>query len=345
MCESKEAFDGAAHEKGFPMAVTSTDIAQRLGLSQPTVSRILNGTHGYRASAATRRRVVEAAREMGYRPNAVARSLRHRRTNIVGFHTGYEYVNVRNPYVAAVLGGLQRACDAQGLDILLLGIFNGRSIDDIYGELVNGRIDGLFLHTKAEDPLVAQLAASALPVVTISDAMPQLPGVVADDAGGTRQAIDYLWARGHRRIAYLAPQHHLISVERRVQAFQDAMAARGVPDAPLIRIDTEQVDTAMDVLRAGPHPPTAVCCWNDLCAVNLLRVCRKLGIRVPDDLAVIGFDGSLDPRVLAQVVTTVAVPWDTLGAQALGVLGAQMRGETVPQETSVAVHLLPGETA
>ncbi len=327
------------------MAVTSTDIAQRLGLSQPTVSRILNGTHGYRASAATRSRVIEAAREMGYRPNAVARSLRHRRTNIVGFHTGYDYVNVRNAYMAAVLGGLQRACDAQRIDILLLGVFHGRSTDDIYGELVNGRIDGLFLHTNAEDPLVARLAESALPVVAITDAMPQLPCIVANDQDGTRQAIDYLWARGHRRIAYLAPQRRLISVERRVEAFQDEMAARGVPEAPLVRIDMEEVDTAMDVLRAGPYPPTAVCCWNDLCAVNLLRVCRKAGIRVPEDLAVVGFDGSFDPRVLAQVVTTVAVPWDTLGEQALNVLRAQIRGETVPPETSVAVHLLPGETA
>src|SRR5579884_4297185 len=121
------------------MPVTSKDIANRLGLSQPTVSRILNGTPGYRVSPATRQRVLDMARQLEYRPNAVARSLRHRKTNIVGFYTGYGVLNARNPYLAALLGGLQQACDHERLDILLHGVYRGKSTDDIYGELVDGR--------------------------------------------------------------------------------------------------------------------------------------------------------------------------------------------------------------
>ncbi|MCW3059530.1 MAG: transcriptional regulator, LacI family [Capsulimonas sp.] len=336
------------------MPVTSKDIAEKLGLSQPTVSRILSGTQGYRASTETRQRVLEAAREMGYRPNAIARSLRGRRTDIVGFHTGYNYMSVRDAYMAAVLGGLQRVCDAKRVDILLLGVFHGRNTDDIYGELVNGRIDGLFLHTSAEDPLVAELAQSALPVVSISDAIPSLPSVVADDTDGIRQTVDYLWSRGHRRIAYIAPERHMISVDRRVETFREEMAKRRVSDATVIHReftygdaseDDGNLDETLNTLLALPERPTAACCWNDPCAMHLLRSCAKLGMRAPRDLAVVGFDGSLDQNLMMQTLTTIAVPWDTLATRALEVLRAQIQGGEVPRETIVPVTLLRGETA
>src|SRR5579883_2371818 len=262
------------------MPVTSKDIAGKLGLSQPTVSRILSGSREYRVSPETRRRVLEAARQMGYRPNAVARSLRHRRTNIVGYYTGYGYLNARNPYLAAVLGGLQQACDAQCLDILLHGVFRGKSTDDIYGELVDGRIDGLFLHTTADDSLVEQLANSSLPVVAISDAMPGLPCVVADDGVGVNLLIDYLWKNGHRRIAFLAPQRQYASVERRVEAFVKAMNERGIPKPQLLRVDLWDALVGIDAIPKD-NPPTAICCWNDYSAASLVLECEKNGIRVP----------------------------------------------------------------
>jgi len=165
--------------------ITAKEIGRQLGLSQPTVSRVLSGATGHRVSPETRQRVLEAAAQMGYRPNALARSLRQGRTNIIGFYTGYGYLDARNPFLAELIGGLQRAADPRRQDILLHGIFRGASTDDIYGELVDGRIDGLFLHTHSGDPLVARLQNSSLPVVAIADAIAHIPSVIADDAGGT----------------------------------------------------------------------------------------------------------------------------------------------------------------
>jgi DNA-binding LacI/PurR family transcriptional regulator len=326
------------------MPVTTYDIAQKLGISQSTVSRVLNDVQGYRVAENTRFRVLEVARQMGYRPNAIARSLRQRRTNIVGFYSGYGYLNARNAYIASVIGALQQACDIEMLDILLHGAYRQRTTDDVYGELVDGRIDGLFLHTLSTDPLVGHLVESSLPVVAISDALPGLASVVADDQDGIRQTIEYLFARGHRRIAYLAPEPRYVSVENRVDAFRHAMNAHG-EQAQVIRILSEKPDMPPPNLLEMADLPTAVCCWNDLTAANLLVSCREIGMRVPTDLAVVGFDGVLDSRVMAQALTTIAVPWDCLGQQAVALLLAQIRGDQVPRETRVPVQLVPGETA
>jgi DNA-binding LacI/PurR family transcriptional regulator len=329
---------------GASMAVTTYDIAQKLGISQSTVSRVLNGAQGHRISEKTRVRVTDTARQMGYRPNSIARSLRMRRTNIVGFYGGYGYLNARNPYIAAVIGGLQQACDTETLDILLHGAFRQRTTDEVYGELVDGRVDGLFLHTLATDPLVKLLVDSSLPVVAISDALPGLPSVVADDEDGIRQTVEYLFARGHRRIAYVAPEPRFVSVENRVCAFLHEMDARGQTDARVIRSQRVDPGNLADLLEVAGSP-TAVCCWNDLAAADIVVSCRARGIRVPEDLAVVGFDGVLDRQLMAKSLTTVVVPWDLLGQQAVAQLQAQMRGEAVSGQTRVPVNLLPGETA
>jgi DNA-binding LacI/PurR family transcriptional regulator len=337
-------------------SITAKDIGRALGLSQPTVSRILSGAANHRVSAETRRRVLETAERMGYRPNAVARSLRRRRTHIVGFYTGYGYLDARNAFLAAVIGGLQRACDDHRLDLLLHGVFRGGSTDDIYGELVDGRIDGLFLHTHASDPLVARLVASSLPVVAVADAIPGVPSVTSDDEAGTRLLVEHLWARGHRRIGYVRPTIRFTSVEARAAAFTAAMAERGVPAAhrPVIETEYETAEPVLDALLALPEPPTAVCCWNDLAAYNLIYACRQRGVRVPEELAVAGFDGLLDPRLVPRPLVTVGADWNAVADRAMSLLvrqiharhGAGPEGEAdeIPPLTRLPVRLIGGDT-
>lgn len=329
------------------MAVTAKDIAGKLGLSQPTVSRVLSGARGHRVSPDTRQRVLEAARQMGYRPNAVARSLRRRRTNIVGFYTGYGYVDARDDFLAEIIGGLQFACTQHHLDLLLHGIYHGRATEDIYGVLADGRIDGLFLHTSAADSLAERLVDSSLHVVALADPVPGLPSVVCDDAGGTRQILEYLWARGHRQIAYIASEVRLASVERRVAAFVAWMAERGRAgeDAPLLRAHFDEVAPALDTLRSLPARPTAVCCWHDRAAYALLRCCRERAIRVPEDLAVVGFDGFLDTKLPARDLMTAAAPWAEAARIATDILVAHIENRDVPRETCLPVRLIAGDTA
>jgi Transcriptional regulators len=330
--------------------VTAKDIGRELGLSQPTVSRILSGASDYRVAPETRQRVLETAARLGYRPNAVARSLRRRRTNIVGFYTGYGYVDARNAFLAEVIGSLQRAGDPHRLDILLHGAYRGASTDDIFGELVDGRVDGLFLHTHAEDPLIARLAESRLPVVAIADEVPGIPSVICDDAGGMCLLVDYLRERGHRRIGFIRPTTHFHSVEKRCDAFREAMAAGGASpeEAPLFSIEMEAAEPALDALMAQSERPTAVCCWNDLTAFNLIHACRARGVRVPEDLAVVGFDGLLAPHLTPRALVTIGANWNDISRRAMDILVAQINnsGDSPPPPlTRMPVRLLPGDTA
>lgn len=330
------------------MAVTAKDIARELELSQPTVSRILSGDQNHRVAAATRQRVLETARRLGYQPNAVARSLRRGRTNIIGLYTNHDY-DARNDFLGTVIGSLQRNCEAKDLDLLLHSALYGRPAEEIFGKLRDGRIDGLILHANSDDPLVALLGQSALPVVTIADRRPGLPSVTCDDADGIRQLMSYLWGRGCRRFVYLRPEIAPASVIRRFLAFEGEVQRRGVPeeDWTALRIVYEHTEGALDQLRDFGLP-CAVLCWNDRSAYTLLRECLTRGIRVPQELAIVGFDGFLDEKIPARSLVTIKCPWEEAAARALGSLLARIGiGQERPDEAEVClpVTFLAGDTA
>ena len=298
------------------MPVTAKDVARELDLSQPTVSRILNGDKQHRAAEATRQRVWETARRLGYQPNAVARSLRQGRTDIVGVHTNRHY-DVRNDFMGTIVGALQWACSDYRLDLMLHSDAHGTPAEEMFGRLRDGRVDGLILHSDTHDPLVKMMGESALPVVAIADALPGLDSVICDDGAGMAQMIELLWSRGHRNFAFLMPKFELASVERRRLAFQSELERRGVEaDARrFISIDSEQVESVLDSLMERGQ--VAACCWNDRTAYNLLRLCLARGLDVPGQVAVSGFDGFLDDQLPARQLATVKCPWEDVARAAL----------------------------
>ncbi|MGI4790702.1 MAG: LacI family DNA-binding transcriptional regulator [Janthinobacterium lividum] len=302
------------------MPVTAKTIARELQLSQPTVSRILSGDPGHRVAAQTRQRVLETAQRLGYQPNAVARSLRRGRTGIIGLYTNHNY-DARNDFLGTIIGALQRCCEARDLDLLLHSGHGDRSADAMFSKLRDGRIDGLILHANADDPLVALLSESPLPVVTVADRLPNLPAVTCDDAGGMHQIMAYFWERGLRRFAFLGPDQHLTSVERRQAAFIAEVERYNVPasDWSVLEIGEDNAEAAVDLLRNIPQP-CAVSCWNDRTAYHLLRVCRARGIRVPEELAVAGFDGFQTEKIPVWDLVTAVCPWEDVAARALELL-------------------------
>ncbi len=328
--------------------LTAKDIARELNLSQPTVSRILNGDARHRASAATRQRVLETAQRLGYQPNAVARSLRHGRTGIIGVHTNHNY-DVRNAFLGTVVGALQCACGAYGLDLMLHNSY-GSSAETMFGKLRDGRIDGLILHAGADDPLVEILGRSSLPVVSVADALPYFPAVTCDDEGGIAQLVELLWARGHRRFAFLTPRVKLLSIERRRAAFETELARRGVSPSErrVIPIDFEEAAPALPQLR--DLSPVAVLCWNDRAAYNLLRACLAASVRVPEEIAVTGFDGFDRDQLPARRLVTAKSPWEDVATAALAKLVALIEnrasGQTPPEveEIRLPVTVLDGDT-
>lgn len=330
------------------MPITAKDIARELNLSQPTVSRVLSGDKQHRVSESTRQRILDAAKRLRYQPNAVARSLRRGRTGIIGLYTNHNY-DVRNDFLGAIIGSLQHGCASQNLDLLLHSALYGRSAEDVYAKLRDGRIDGLILHADPDDALVEILGKSTLPVVAVADRMPDLPTVTCEDADGMHQLVDYLWERGHRRYAYLSPRKYLVSADRRQAAFLAEMHTRGLAksDYRVLPIDYEATDAAVDNLRQQGRP-LAVCCWNDRTAYNLLHTCLERGVRVPDEIAITGFDGFRGHKVPARQLVTVDCHWGEVAEKALDILTSLINspaGAPAMQEVCLPVTLLAGDTA
>lgn len=333
------------------MPVTAKDVARQLNLSQPTVSRILSGARGHRASEQTRQRVMEAARELGYRPNAIAQSLRRGRTNIVGVHTNHDY-DARNDFYGTIIGALQCACRSHHLDLLLHSASYGSSADAMFDKLRDGRVDGLILHASLGDSLVETLSRSSLPVVAVADPLPGLPSVTCDDADGARQLVSHLWAKGYRDFVYLMPSVSLASVERRSAAFERELKRRDIAPAnrEMVAIDFEAAAPAIDGILAR-NARTAVCCWNDRTAYNVLKECSARGIAVPERLAVAGFDGLRDDKLPARQLLTVRCPWEDVSARALEWLvelidSCEAEDERIEsREVRLPVTLLEGDTA
>jgi LacI family transcriptional regulator len=331
------------------MAVTSKDIAGRLGFSQPTVSRILNGDKDYKVTAATRQLVIETAKEMGYLPNALARSLRRKQTGVIGLYTRPNVVDMRQEFFAYLYGGLQRGCETHHVDILMHKTFDGRRPEEIFGEMADGRTDGAIVYMGADDVLVPTLQTAALPVVAVADPLPGIPSVGCRDSDGMTYVMAYLWDKGHRRFAFLAPQHQGSAAIRRYEAYRQFLEERGLnPEDRLVKTIGDgdgRTEQALDDLVALPRPPSAVCCWNDVTAYCVLRQCFARSLRVPQDVAVVGFDGFIDSKLPMLDLVSIRVPWYEMAETAVNLLMNRIAKRDVPLETLLPVEFMPGNSA
>jgi DNA-binding LacI/PurR family transcriptional regulator len=331
-------------ETAHPDRVTSRGIARKLRLSQSTVSRVLSGSKDYQYSEETRKRIQAKAEQMGYRPHAVAQSLRQGRTRVIGFCSRHGRLDARNVFLAEIIGSLQRDCSDHG-EFLMLQSFAAETSDDVeYGELLSGRIDGLILHGNDDDPLVRRLSGSSLPVVAVAGRVTGMPAVLCDDFGGMGLAVRHLAERGHPRIGFTHGGRRLASVRDRIEGYLAAMADLGL-EPHLIEVEYEEATPALAAIRSATCPLTAVCCWNDVTALVLLEACVTANVLVPADLAVMGFDGLLDTRLVGQHLTTISAHWPEVTHRALDLLRMRMGGYETPDETIIDVSVHVGLTA
>ncbi len=264
------------------------DVAQHVGVSRALVSIVFRGAKG--ASDATRERVLEAAAELGYRPDSLAQGLRRNRSRNLGV-----LFNLRRPFEVELVEHMYSVARDLGYDLLLGPFTPGRGQDTVIDELLRYRCAGLIvvgpdLHARDLEPLAAEVA-----VVEVGrDVTHGLVDVIRnDDAVGTRQAVDHLVDLGHRAIAYVDGGDNPGAVYRR-DGYRAAMTGRGLDEQ--IRVVTggytEEggVEAAKALLADGL--PTAVIAANDLCAVGILDTVIRRGITVPRDLSVIGYDDS-----------------------------------------------------
>lgn len=325
------------------------DVAERVGVSVMTVSLVLRGgASGARISPDTRRRVEDAAKELAYQPNALGRALRSGRTNIIGLYAGYGYINVRLPFFTEIVSGLQEGCESVRKDLLLHGIFHGGTPEDIFNELADGRIDGLIVNIPPDDPLAKRLMRSQLPAVAIADPLPNVPSVVVDESQGGRALAEHLAGRGHKNVLYFNTPLRPISAQRRFAGFRDTALVLGmtVEDISMAGLMETGDRTLLDRLaRPAAQRPSAAVCWIARNAYDLYAHCRHHGVRVPDDFAIVAFDGYATPLDGIWSLTSVRAPWADVARTAVLTLDALLKGETVPSEVVLPVEFTPGSTS
>jgi LacI family transcriptional regulator len=308
--------------------VTIRDVAARAGVSVATVSKVINGRYG--VSAATFVRVQAVIKEMGYEASLVAQSLRNHKTNVIGI-----LVADLEPFSTELLKGAAQAIRGTGFELVVYSA-GGRTTDHVGWErrylsrLSGTLIDGAVLVT----PTVIDVRYGA-PIVAVDPhtGPSDLPTVDSDNLRGARLATGHLLGLGHRRIAMLTGRPDLQSAQLREQGYRQALRAAGIPvDESLIQVgayDPGISSGAARQLLTAPRRPTAVFAANDVSAIATVQTARELGLRVPDDLSVVGFDNIPDSALCTPSLTTVNQPIHEMGRRAITLLINLIHGEMV----------------
>ena len=316
--------------------VTSVDVARRVGVSQSTVSLVFSGKAAGRISARTEAAVREAAAELGYRPNVAARALKTGAARTIVLVVP----DITNPFFGGLLRGAQTAARAAGYAVALIDTDNDRDWGAASAEALHaGPADGLLLF-EVDPP---RWAAGSEPIVVIESESRGHPSVRLDAEGGTDAAVRHLLEIGHRRIGHVASVHDRPTFKLRRRAIDRLVDG----DVPRVRSDfvvDGARDAALELLREHPDL-TAVFCDDDVIAAGAYLAARKLGLRIPGDLSVVGFDGLDIGRVIDPPLTTVVADSPGLGRVAFELLTALLAGKR-PRSRVMAVELeVRGSTA
>jgi DNA-binding LacI/PurR family transcriptional regulator len=282
---------------------TLADVAARAKVSTALVSTVMRDVPG--ASAATRQRILQAAEEIGYRPDARARLLRSNRSRLIGVTFG-----VQHAFHGDLVSGLYDAADAVGYEIALSAVTPSRDERRAVGSLLQDRCEAMILLGPQSPAGYLTELAERRPVVVVARAVSSrgVDVVRSADDEGLHQAVDHLAALGHRRIAHIDGGRAPGAAQRR-RGYRQAMHRHGL-DADMLVVPggltEEDGAAAARELLAGTPMPTAVAVFNDRSATGALDVFRKAGLRVPQDISVVGFDDSRLAKLSHVDLTTVA---------------------------------------
>ncbi len=317
-----------------------SDVARAAGVSRTTVSFVLNNAeHADNVSEATKERVRRAANELGYRPDARARALAAQSTDWYGLLTDI----VTTPFAAHIIRGAQEEAWRQRRFLLIAPAGEGDRVDREAFErravekLLEQRVGGvLYAATWHREVAVPDLLRE-LPTVLVNcfDSQGELPCIVPDEVAGGRRATDRLIEAGHRRVGLINLDPAIPAATGRLQGWRDAHAAAGLPaDDDLVVDGYATADggyTAAQELLDRAEPPTAIFCANDRMAMGAYDAIKERDLRIPEDVAVVGFDNYEEiAAYLRPGLTTVALPFEEMGALGIQALDAIANGGPAP---------------
>ena len=324
---------------------TIKDVAERSGVSITTVSHVLNEVPGKRVGSATRVRVLKAAEELSYSPNRLARGLRTQRTQMIGFLS--DRVST-TPFAGQMIVGAQDAAAEAGSLLVLLNSggdpkLEEREVQALHERQVDGIVYALFYHRVVTPP--ASLRNG--PVVLLDARTPDssMSSVVPDEVGGSRAAVEELLATGHRQIAFINDCDDIPARSLRLAGYRQALEVYGMPfDDSLVIERTADASggyaAAIELLTRYDRP-TGIFCFNDRMAMGVYQAASVLGLTIPADLSVVGFDNQeLISDSLRPGLTTVALPHYEMGQWAVKTLLKRIEAQS-PYQLAHALMACP----
>ncbi len=307
---------------------TIYDVARRAGVAPVTVSRVINES-GY-VSDDTRDRVREAIAELGYTPNRLARGLRSKQTQTLGLVV----TDITNPFWTTVARGVEDAASEHGFSVILCNTDESEAKQQQYVNLLlEKQVDGFLLVPATDDvSALALVEERDVPVVVLDRHVSSpVDTVRCDSEGGAYDLVTHLLGLGHRRIALLGGSPAVSTAQDRIAGYRRALAEAGVPiDADLIRHRdyTQASGYAMtESILALPDRPTALFAVNNFIAIGALRALRDADLRIPEDMALVGFDDLPLALVVEPFLTVAAQPAYEMGARATDLLLTRIRGD------------------
>lgn len=324
---------------------TLKSIAEAAGVHPSTVSRALMGKPGTRIPAATIERINRAARELNYEPNPWAQSLRTQRAMMIGLAI---------PRLTdVVLAQMFEAAQWRARDFGYQTITVGAEAEGPHGTAVKGlidrRVDGLILATAMlRDSFLPEIERLGVPFILLNRSSRDYPAVCGDDKLGGYLATRHLVEAGHTRIGHIAGPGDSSTGKYRAQGYQRALREAGISfDPALVRqgkFDATSALAAAEQLMSLPTPPTAIFAVNDISALAAMAVARRHGLRIPDDLAVIGYNDSEVSSLLPIPLSSVRVPLLDMGRLSVELLMRRINGEKV-ESVLMTPELVPRESS
>ncbi|HLK60610.1 MAG TPA: LacI family DNA-binding transcriptional regulator [Chthonomonadaceae bacterium] len=328
------------------MAVTIRQVAARAGVTKGVVSTVLSGRQTTtRVSEETRQRVLKAAAELHYRPNAMAKGLARKRADTLGIIPQWSgYLSAWSGFVSEMMQGITAAALREHYGVLLNFLaaeYNPEeeSLEQQVADVMDGRLDGALLWRPPGDPLAQHLHESAFPIVMMfgSHDNPDIASVDCDNLLGGRLATEYLLSLGHTRILHLTANARENYVRERCLGYQQALSNAGIPVRPEWIVDVgweksgDETYERLKPLFEGDGRATAVFAWYDGVAFRMLEKAREWGLNVPQQLSMVGFDGTAQYAYTAPPLTSVYQPIKEIADCAATLLIQQIRGESVEE--------------
>lgn len=322
------------------------DIARIAQVSHSTVSRALQGSRLVNPQTAASIRQI--AVESGYRASAVARGLVTQKTRTVGVVV----TTIADPFVGEVVSGIEEVANDQGYSVFLANSnADPEREQKVVQSFAERRVDGIVITASRVGALYApMLSEMRVPVVLVNNRYPgaQVHSVLIQNVQASRLAVEHLLELGHRRIAYLGDRRGHEADRDRLAGYRQALEQAGIPFAPELVVKAESSPEgsglALEQLLSLPLPPTAVFCYNDMAALGGLRAIHRHGLRVPEDISLVGFDDLPMASYCQPPLTTVRQPMRRMGVLAMESLVRLMAGQPSADIIEVPAELVVRES-